>query len=143
MVLPVFRDFLPFNLIQKVPVDKYCWVRSPAWDFFWLHSALWLGLIIFVFSEQPLLEIFYMVGMFLFWISHRFSSFYIAWCTRSYRSVRSSQPWRYVIFPVIIVFSVFVLLFLPKNVLPVSVPVRIFGLLFLKQRIPNHYCSDS
>ena len=131
MILPVFRNFLPLNPIQKVRINKYCWIRSPTWDFFWLHSGLWLGLIIFSFRGHPSLEMFYMVGMFLFWISHRFSSFYIAWCTRSYSRVRSSQPWRFVIFPAIIVLSVFVLLFLPENVLPVSVPVRIFGLLVL------------
>ena len=131
MILPVFRNFLPLNPIQKARPNTFCWVRSPTWDFFWLHSGLWLGLIIFAFREQPSLEMFYMVGIFLFWISHRFSSFYIAWGTCSYSSVRSSQPWRFVISPVIIVLSVFVFLFLPENFLPVSVPVRIFGLLVL------------
>ena len=108
MILPVFRNILPLKPIQNVRINTFCWVRSPAWDFFWLHSALWLGLIIFVLREQPVLEIFYMVGMFLFWISHRFSSFYIAWCTRSYRRLCSSQPWRFMIFPALIVLSVFV-----------------------------------
>ena len=131
MILPVFRNFLPLNPIQKVRINKYCWVRSPTWDFFWLHSGLWLGLIVFAFREQPSLEMFYMVGMFLFWISHRFSSFYIAWGTGSYRTVRTSQPLRYVIFPAMLVLSVFVLLFIPETVLPVSVPVRILGLLLL------------
>ena len=131
MILPVFRNFLPLNPIQKARPNTFCWVRSPTWDFFWLHSGLWLGLIIFAFRGHPSLEMFYMVGMFLFWISHRFSSFYIAWCTRSYSSLRSSQPWRFVIIPAIIVLSVFVFLFLPENFLPVSVPVRIFGLLVL------------
>mgnify|MGYP001361454953 CR=1 FL=1 len=131
MILPVFRNFLPLNPIQKVRINKYCWVRSPTWDFFWLHSGLWLGVLIFLFSDQHALEIFYMVGVFLFWISHRFSSFYIAWGTRSYSKIISSQPLRFVIFPSIIVLCVFVFLFLPENVLPVSVPVRIFGLLVL------------
>ena len=72
-----------------------------------------------------------MAGVFLFWISHRFSSFYIAWGTRSYSTVRASKPWRFVIFPVIIVLSVFVLLFIPESVFPVSVSVRILGLLLL------------
>ncbi len=131
MILPELRTIFPYNPIKNVRLNTNCWVRSPTWDFFWLHSGLWLGLVIFAFSNQPALEMFYMVGVFLFWISHRFSSFYIAWGTCSYRSVRSSQPWRFVILPVIIVLSVFVYLFLPENVLPVSVPVRIFGLLVL------------
>ena len=131
MILPELRNIFSLNPIQNVRLNTNCWVRSPTWDFFWLHSGIWLGLIIFAFSEESSLEMFYMAGMFLFWISHRFSSFYIAWGTCSYSSVRSSQPWRFVIFPAIIVLSVFVLLFLPENVLPVSVPVRIFGLLVL------------
>jgi len=69
--------------------------------------------------------------MFLFWISHRFSSFYIAWGTRSYSTVRLNQPWRFFIFPVILVLSVFVLIFIPENVLPVPVPVRILWLMLL------------
>ena len=131
MILPTFKNILSFSAIQQVSLNKNCWLRSPAWDIFWLHSGVWLGLVIFAFKNQPALEIFYMAGVFLFWISHRFSSFYIAWGTRSYSTVRASKPWRFVIFPAILVLSVFVLLFIPESVLPVSVPVRILGLLLL------------
>ena len=131
MILPVLNNILSFTPILKFNLNTNCWVRSPAWDLFWLHSGLWLGLFIFAFSNQPALEMFYMAGVFLLWISHRFSSFYIAWGTRSYRSVRASQQWRFVIFPAILVLSVFVILFIPENVFPVSVPSRIFGLLLL------------
>ena len=131
MLLPTFKNIISFTPIQKVSLNTNCWVRSSLWDIFWLHSGVWLGLLIFVFSNKPELEIFYMIGVFIFWISHRFSSFYIAWGTRSYSTVRSSQPWRFVIFPTIIVMTVFVLICLPENVLPVSIPVRIIGLLML------------
>ena len=131
MILPTFKNILSFTPIQKFSLNKNCWVRSPAWDIFWLHSGVWLGLLIFAFSSQPALEMFYMAGVFLLWISHRFSSFYIAWGTGSYSTVRASQPWRYVIFPAIIVLGVFAFLFIPKTVFPVSVPVRILGLLLL------------
>ncbi len=131
MILSTLNNILSFNPIQKISLSKNYWVRSPAWDFFWLHSGLWLGLIIFGFSNQPKLETFYMVGVFLFWISHRFSSFYIAWFTKTYRTVRASQPWRFVIFPIIFVLGLFVLLFIPESVFPVPVPSRILGLLLL------------
>ena len=131
MILPTFKNILSFTPIQKFSLNTNCWVRSPAWDIFWLHSGVWLGLLIFAFSSQPALEMFYMAGVFLFWISHRFSSFYIAWGTWSYSTVRASQPWRYVIIPVILVLSVFAFLFIPETVFPVSVPVRILGLLLL------------
>lgn len=72
-----------------------------------------------------------MAGVFLFWISHRFSSFYLAWGTQAYRNLRVNQPWRFVFFPLILGVSVFVVLFTPETVLPVSVPVRILGLLLL------------
>ena len=131
MILPSFNKILSFSPIQKVNLNTNCWIRSPAWDFFWLHSGVWLGLLIFAFRSQPALEMFYIAGVFLFWISHRFSSFYLAWGTQSYSTVRSSQPWRYVIFPAILVLSVFAFLFIPETFFPVSVPVRILGLLLL------------
>mgnify|MGYP001170490930 CR=1 FL=1 len=131
MVLSAFKSFLPVFLIQKKIINKKYWVRSPIWDLFWLHSSVWLGLLIFAFRNQPELEMFYMAGVFLFWISHRLSSFYLAWGTQSYRSVCASQPWRFVFFPAIIVLSVFVMLFIPENVLPVAFPLRILGLLLL------------
>ena len=131
MILPTFKNILSFTPIQKFSLNTNCWVRSPAWDIFWLHSGVWLGLLIFAFSSQPALEIFYMAGVFLFWISHRFSSFYIAWGSRSYSNVRASQRLRYVIFPAMLVLSVFAFLFIPETVFPVSIPVRIFGLLLL------------
>ena len=131
MILPTLKNILFFSPIQNISLNKNCWVRSPAWDIFWLHSGLWLGLLVFAFSSQPALEIFYMAGVFLFWISHRFSSFYIAWGTRSYSTLRTSQPLRYVIFPAMLVLSVFAFLFIPETVFPVSVPVRILGLLLL------------
>ena len=131
MILPTFKNILSFTPIQKVNLNTNCWVRSPAWDIFWLHSGVWLWMLIFSFNNQPAMEIFYMAGVFLFWISHRFSSFYIAWGTVSYSTVRASHPWRFVIFPAMLVLSVFVLLFIPESVLPVSVPVRILGLLLL------------
>ena len=131
MILPSSNRILYSLPIQKVNLNTNCWVRSPLWDIFWLHSGVWLGLLIFVFNNQPALEVIYMAGVFLFWISHRFSSFYIAWGTQSYSTVRASKPWRFVIFPVILVLSVFVLLFIPESVFPVSVSVRILGLLLL------------
>ena len=108
MILPSINKILSCSPIQKVYLNTNCWVRSPLWDLFWLHSGVWLGLIVFVFSSQPALEMFYMAGVFLFWISHRLSPFYIAWCTQSYSTVRASQPWRFLIFPAMLVLSVFV-----------------------------------
>jgi len=131
MILPTLKNVLTCTPIQQFSLNKNYWVRSLVWDLFWLHSGVWLGLLIFAFSSHPLLEIFYMVGVFLFWISHRFSSFYIAWGTRSYSAIRASQPLRFVIFPAILVLSVFLLLLIPETVLPVSLPVRILGLLLL------------
>ena len=131
MILPSFNRVLSGPPILKFNLNPNCWVRSPLWDLFWLHSGVWLGVLIFALSSQTALEMFYMVGVFLFWISHRFSSFYIAWGTVSYSTLCTSQPLRYVIFPAILVLSVFVFIFIPETFFPVSVPVRILGLLLL------------
>ncbi|MBS1256733.1 MAG: hypothetical protein MAG581_02559 [Deltaproteobacteria bacterium] len=131
MIFTPFRQILPYPPFKTIKLNTDCWVRSPAWDLFWLHSGVWLGLLFFTFSHQPALEMFYIAGVFLFWIAHRFSSFYLAWGTRAYRNVCANQPWRFVFFPLILGISVIVVLLMPETVLPVSVPLRILGLLLL------------
>tara|TARA_B100000945_G_C20397209_1_gene605459 strand:+ start:310 stop:1554 length:1245 start_codon:yes stop_codon:yes gene_type:complete len=132
MILPILKIFFQtVTPVQNVVLKRNFWLRSPFWDFIWLHSGLWLWIIILAFSNQPELELFYIAGVFLFWISHRFSSFYIAWGTLSYRTLRASQPWRFKFIPAILVLSVFVILFIPEEILPVSVSVRILGLMLL------------
>ena len=74
---------------------------------------------------------FYATGVFLFWISHRFSSFYLAWGTRAYHQLRINQQRRFVFFPLLLGVVVFGVLLIPESIFPVPFTVRILGLFLL------------
>src|SRR5947208_7196140 len=67
------------------------WVRGPFWDGFWMLSALWLAPIVLWLSygysdpESSPLDLLYFGLTALFWIGHRFSSTYLAYCNEAYR----------------------------------------------------------
>ncbi len=125
------RRFIQFFLSVTVGVKANCWIRSPAWDIFWLHSGIWLTFLLLLVNSTQIQEMFYAVGVFLFWISHRFSSFYLAWGTRAYQPLRINQQNRFVILPLLLGFGVFAVLFIPEALLPFTIPERIIGLLLL------------
>ena len=82
-------------------------------------------------SDLHVQEMFYAAGVFLFWISHRFSSFYLAWRTQAYHPLLKNQQVRFVFIPLLLVSFVFAVLFIPESVLPVPVSVRILGMILL------------
>ena len=67
------------------------WVRGPLWDGFWMLSALWLAPIVLLLvrgysnPESSPLDLFYFGLTALFWIGHRLSSTYLAYCTEAGR----------------------------------------------------------
>jgi hypothetical protein len=67
------------------------WVRGPVWDGFWMLSALWLAPIVLLLvrgysnPESSPLDLFYFGLTALFWIGHRLSSTYLAYCTEAGR----------------------------------------------------------
>ena len=81
------------------------WVRSFAWDAFWLQSALWLSPLALLLAhgyedpgESPLdLLVFGLTA--LFWISHRFGSSWLAYATTAYRPLLRAEPVRFVVVP--------------------------------------------
>ncbi|MBT3715550.1 MAG: hypothetical protein HOG45_03195 [Deltaproteobacteria bacterium] len=129
--LSLFRKICQFPLSLTAGVKGNSWVRSPAWDVFWLHSGLWLTLLMLMTSDLHVQEMFYAAGVFLFWISHRFSSFYLAWRTQAYHPLLKNQQVRFVFIPLLLVSFVFAVLFIPESVLPVPVSVRILGMILL------------
>ena len=131
MGLSLLRKISQFPPSLTVGVKENSWIRSPAWDVFWLHSGLWLTLLMLTTSDLPVQEMFYAAGVFLFWISHRFSSFYLAWRTQAYHPLLKNQQGRFVFIPLLLVSVVFAVLFIPESVLPVPVSVRILGMILL------------
>ena len=96
------------------------WVRSLAWDAFWLQSALWLAPLALLLahgyedpSESPLdLLVFGLTA--LFWISHRFGSSWLAYATTAYRPLLRAEPVRFVVVPIAIAAACFAIL-LPED----------------------------
>ena len=126
--LPNYRKFPLYFLNNSLYFKKQGWVRSIFWDGFWLHSGFWLTLLLININSSFFHEIIYTTGVFIFWIAHRFSSFYIAWGTKAYRKLCINQRIRFVIFPFLLVIGVFfVIYFVPKTLLPFTMSERIFG----------------
>ncbi|MDG2066332.1 MAG: hypothetical protein P8L36_15265 [SAR324 cluster bacterium] len=107
------------------------WIRSSKWDVFWQHSGIWLTFLLLMLNPSQLQEMFYAVAVFLFWIAHRFSSFYLAWGTLAYKPLRRDQQKRFIILPLLIVLCVLAVLYMPESFSVFTVSERILGILLL------------
>ncbi len=91
------------------------WLRSAAWDGFWMLSGLWLLLPILGFSGTPAaLKIMLIGATALLWLSHRFATTYNAFCMPAYRKLLHDQRGRFVILPAVIVILTFTFVFAPE-----------------------------
>ncbi len=83
-------------------------------------SALWLApIIVWLFlgysdAENSPLDQLYFGLTALFWIGHRLSSSYLAYCTEAYRPLLRSQPVRFVVLPLLVTVGCFAV-FLPSD----------------------------
>src|SRR5215469_8716768 len=110
------------------------WVRGPLWDGFWILSALWLAPIVLLLAhgysdpESSPLDLLYFGLTALFWIGHRLSSTYLAYCTEAYRPLLRTQPIRFVVLPLLVTAGCFAV-FLPSDLaLPWTREQRLIGL---------------
>jgi TonB family protein len=110
------------------------WVRGPLWDGFWILSALWLAPIVLLLAngysnpESSPLDLLYFGLTALFWIGHRLSSTYLAYCTEAYRPLLRQQPIRFVLLPLLITVGCFALFLPADSVLPWTREERLIGL---------------
>ena len=110
------------------------WVRGPFWDGFWMLSALWLAPIILLLvhgysnPESSPLDLLYFGLTALFWIGHRLSSTYLAYCTEAYRPLLRAQPIRFVVLPIVVTAGCFALFLPADSALPWTREQRLIGL---------------
>jgi hypothetical protein len=110
------------------------WVRGPLWDGFWILSALWLAPIVLLLAhgysnpESSPLDLLYFGLTALFWIGHRLSSTYLAYCTEAYRPLLREQPIRFVALPLLITAGCFALFLPADSALPWTREERLIGL---------------
>jgi TonB family protein len=110
------------------------WVRGPIWDGFWMLSALWLAPIVLLLAhgysdpESSPLDLLYFGLTALFWIGHRLSSTYLAYCTEAYRPLLRKQPIRFIVLPFLITAGCFALFLPADSALPWTREERLIGL---------------
>jgi len=110
------------------------WVRGPVWDGFWILSALWLAPVVIWLShgysnpETSPLDVLYFGLTALFWIGHRLSSTYLAYCTEAYRPLLRAQPVRFVMLPILVTAGCFGLFLPADSALPWTREERLIGL---------------
>jgi len=113
------------------------WVRGPVWDGFWMLSALWLAPVVVLLArgysnpESSPLDLLYFGLTALFWIGHRLSSTYLAYCTEAYRPLLREQPIRFVVLPLLVTAGCFALFLPADSMLPWTREERLIGLAIL------------
>lgn len=123
------------------------WVRGPVWDGFWILGGLWLAPIAWWLgrgddpASSPLDRV-YLVLTAAFWIGHRLSSTYLAYCTPAYRPLLRSQPIRFVWFPLLLAVVVFTFLLLPDDALPWTRVERIVHLVILDYGLVTYHFAS-
>jgi hypothetical protein len=100
-------------------VNPSPWIRSATWDGIWILSGFWVAslfLLLPLNRAQPLILIFTL----FFWISHRFSSLYLALCVREYQPVLQSKKGYFLVFPLCLGLALLAFLLCPESILPLS-----------------------
>lgn len=116
--MPASTDVLvPAGTVAQRPST---WIRGPAWDGVWMLNALWLVPMALWLShgysdpKASALDGLYFGLTALFWIGHRLSSTWLAYCTEAYRPLLRGEPVRFVLLPLLVTVACF-LVFLPPD----------------------------
>jgi hypothetical protein len=97
-------------------------------------SALWLAPIVLWLAhgysdpESSPLDLLYFGLTALFWIGHRLSSTYLAYCTEAYRPLVRTQPVRFVVLPLLVTVACFAIFLPADSALPWTREERLVGL---------------
>jgi hypothetical protein len=125
------------------------WVRGPVWDGFWILSALWLAPIVLLLAhgysnpESSPLDLLYFGLTALFWIGHRLSSTYLAYCTEAYRPLLRAQPIRFVVLPILVTAACFAVFLPADSALPWTREERLIGLAIVDYAwVTYHFASQ-
>ena len=125
------------------------WIRGPAWDSFWMLSALWLVPIAVWLShgysdpESSPLDMLYFGLTALFWIGHRVGSTYLAYCTEAYRPLLRLQPIRFIVLPATVTIVCFAVFLPSDSALPWTREQRIIGMAIIDYAwVTWHFASQ-
>lgn len=107
------------------------WLRSRAYDLFFLHAGLWTMLIVIPLAGNDVLKPFHFTLGVLFWIGHRLATAYLAFCQQAYQELLVEQRTRFVTVPLVFTVVVFVMLLIPESILPIPLLYRVLPLAVL------------
>jgi len=122
------------DVAPRVSKSPSPWVRGPVWDGFWILSALWLAPIVLWLAqgysnpESSPLDLLYFGLTALFWIGHRLSSTYLAYCTEAYKPLLRAQPIRFIVLPLLVTIGCFAVFLPADSALPWTREERLIGL---------------
>ena len=92
------------------------WLRSAAWDGWWMLSGIWLLAPLLMFSSTPsALKSPLIVATLILWLSHRFATTYNAFCTPAYRHLVQEQRTRFLLWPLMMTLATFGFVFAPHG----------------------------
>ncbi|GAB2594729.1 hypothetical protein GCM10027034_30040 [Ramlibacter solisilvae] len=121
------------------------WIRSPAWDLVWVLNALWLAPLVLLLERthgharhSPVDWLFFALAVPL-WFGHRVSSAWLAYTTRAYRPLLSTQRLRFVACPLAIAVACFSVLLAPESVLPMPLEQRVVCLAIVDYLLVSHH----
>lgn len=117
----------PAALLSSVVPRSSPWVASLPWDAFWFLSGFWLPILVIlpVAWSEPII---WTLTLF-FWIAHRLSSAYLAWCVGEYRPVVQQNKRYFMGWPLLLLVGLGFFLLLPPAVFGGLPRLWRFGLL--------------
>jgi hypothetical protein len=121
------------------------WVRGPVWDGVWMLSAVWLAPLALWLTrghadpESSPLDLLFFAVTALFWIGHRLSSAWLAYCTEAYRPLLRAQPIRFVVVPLLVTAGCFGVFLPPDPALPWTRAERVVGLAILDYALVTYH----
>ncbi|MBF2053719.1 MAG: hypothetical protein IGS03_09690 [Candidatus Sericytochromatia bacterium] len=120
----------PATSVQRLASAPSPWLRSPAWDGFWLLSGLWLPVLLLLLPDGPAQLL--ILGLTLCgWLAHRFASVWLALSAAAYRPVLQARPGYFWGLPLLLGASLLLVVFGPDSLWPGSRLQRFAALMLL------------
>ncbi len=108
------------------PTAASPWLHSRVTDLFWMHSGLWLPLLLLALLPFPgVTQGLLLAAVFLLWLPHRFATTFNAFCTPAYHRLLNEQRLRFLWIPAGLVGATFLFVFAPSAAVPLDLPTRV------------------